>query len=84
MGPCLRLKYPGEHGDEPDITSYGADGQPGGDGISADILSWKNPTSLGADAQARDRPPESALFWTFDQCLQPDQGSGADEVVRPA
>ena len=25
-------KYPGEHGDEPDIISYGADGQPGGEG----------------------------------------------------
>jgi general secretion pathway protein G len=35
-------KYPGEHGDEPDITSYGADGQPGGEGINGDILSWKN------------------------------------------
>jgi len=35
-------KYPGEHGDEPDITSYGADGQPGGDGINADIVSWKS------------------------------------------
>ena len=35
-------KYPGEHGDEPDITCYGADGQPGGDGLNADIFSWKN------------------------------------------
>jgi general secretion pathway protein G len=35
-------KYPGEHGDEPDIISYGADGQPGGEGINADIVSWKN------------------------------------------
>ncbi len=35
-------KYPGEHGDEPDIISYGADGQPGGDGINADIVSWKS------------------------------------------
>lgn len=35
-------KYPGEHGDEPDIMCYGADGQPGGDGINADIVSWKN------------------------------------------
>jgi general secretion pathway protein G len=35
-------KYPGEHGDEPDIVSYGADGQPGGDGTNADIVSWKN------------------------------------------
>ncbi len=33
-------KYPGEHGDEPDIVSLGADGQPGGDGINADIVSW--------------------------------------------
>ncbi len=35
-------KFPGEHGDEPDITSLGADGQPGGDGFNADIFSWKN------------------------------------------
>jgi general secretion pathway protein G len=35
-------RYPGDHGDEPDIVSLGADGQPGGDGINADIVSWKN------------------------------------------
>ncbi len=35
-------KYPGEHGDEPDIISLGADGQPGGEGFNADIFSWKN------------------------------------------
>ncbi len=35
-------RFPGEHGDEPDLVSYGADGQPGGDGINADIVSWKN------------------------------------------
>jgi general secretion pathway protein G len=34
--------FPGEHGDEPDIISYGADGQPGGDGMNGDIVSWKN------------------------------------------
>jgi general secretion pathway protein G len=34
--------YPGEHGDEPDIVCFGADGQPGGDGMNADIVSWKN------------------------------------------
>jgi general secretion pathway protein G len=34
--------YPGEHGDEPDIISLGADGAPGGDGYNADIVSWKN------------------------------------------
>jgi general secretion pathway protein G len=35
-------RYPGEHGDEPDIVCYGGDGQPGGDGLNADISSWKN------------------------------------------
>lgn len=35
-------KFPGEHGDEPDIISYGADGQPGGEGFNADIVSWKD------------------------------------------
>jgi general secretion pathway protein G len=34
-------KYPGEHGEEPEIVCYGADGQPGGEGINADIVSWK-------------------------------------------
>ena len=36
-------RYPGEHqADEPEITSLAADGQPGGEGINADIVSWKN------------------------------------------
>jgi general secretion pathway protein G len=36
-------RFPGEHqADEPEITSLGADGQPGGEGIYADIVSWKN------------------------------------------
>ena len=36
-------RFPGEHqADEPEIMSLGADGQPGGEGINADILSWKN------------------------------------------
>lgn len=35
-------KYPGDHGDEPDVVSYGADGQTGGDGLNADVLSWKS------------------------------------------
>jgi general secretion pathway protein G len=35
-------KYPGEHGDEPDIVCLGGDGQPGGEGLNADIVSWKN------------------------------------------
>ncbi len=45
MDPWQRpylYKFPGEHGDEPDMVSLGADGQPGGEGINADILSWKN------------------------------------------
>ena len=34
--------FPGEHGnDEPDILSLGRDGQPGGEGYDADIVSWK-------------------------------------------
>jgi general secretion pathway protein G len=35
-------KYPGEHGDEPDVVSLGADGQPDGEGNNADIVSWKS------------------------------------------
>ncbi len=35
-------KYPGDHGDEPDIVSYGADGQEGGEGNNADIVSWSS------------------------------------------
>jgi general secretion pathway protein G len=34
-------KYPGDHGEEPDIVCLGADGQPGGEGINEDIVSWK-------------------------------------------
>jgi general secretion pathway protein G len=35
-------KFPGENGDEPEIISLGADGQPGGEGINADLVNWKN------------------------------------------
>jgi general secretion pathway protein G len=35
-------RFPGEHGDDPDIVSLGADGQPGGEGLNADVLSWKS------------------------------------------
>jgi general secretion pathway protein G len=34
-------RYPGENGPDPEITCYGADGQPGGQDINADIVSWK-------------------------------------------
>ena len=35
-------RFPGEHGEMPDITSFGADGQPGGEGVNADIVSWRS------------------------------------------
>ena len=41
-GRPYQYKYPGEHGDEPDVISLGADGQPGGEGLNADIVSWSN------------------------------------------
>jgi len=41
-GHDYQYKYPGEHGDEPDIVCYGLDGQPGGDGLAKDIVSWTN------------------------------------------
>ena len=41
-GRAFIYKYPGEHGDDPDVISYGADGTAGGDGNNADIVSWKS------------------------------------------
>jgi general secretion pathway protein G len=35
-------KFPGDHGDDPDIVSLGQDGKPGGEGFDADIVSWKS------------------------------------------
>ena len=35
-------KFPGEHGEEPDIVSLGVDGQPGGEGNNADVVSWSS------------------------------------------
>ncbi len=40
-GTPYAYKFPGEHGDEPDIISFGADGREGGEGENADIYSWK-------------------------------------------
>ena len=34
-------RFPGEHGPEPDVLSYGADGQPGGEETSSDVVSWQ-------------------------------------------
>jgi len=41
-GHAYVYKFPGEHGEEPDIISYGADGREGGDGENGDIVSWKH------------------------------------------
>lgn len=40
-GRAYLYKYPSENGDEPEIICLGADGQPGGESINADIVSWK-------------------------------------------
>lgn len=39
-GNDYQYVYPGTHGKEYDLYSLGADGQPGGDGINADIGNW--------------------------------------------
>src|ERR1022692_614782 len=38
-GKAYVYKYPGDHGDEPDIMSYGADGKEGGEKEDADVCS---------------------------------------------
>ncbi len=40
-GNPYEYRFPGEHGPEPDVFSYGADGKPGGEEMAADIVSWK-------------------------------------------
>ena len=34
-------RYPGEHSSDPELISYGADGQEGGEEANADIVSWQ-------------------------------------------
>lgn len=34
-------RYPGENSSDPELISYGADGQPGGEEANADITSWQ-------------------------------------------
>lgn len=41
-GNAYIYKYPGDHGDEPDVICLGADRQPGGEGMNEDIVSWKS------------------------------------------
>jgi general secretion pathway protein G len=38
-GNSYQYRVPGQHGDY-DLVSLGADGQPGGDGEAADVVSW--------------------------------------------
>jgi general secretion pathway protein G len=38
-GTPYQYRYPGEHG-QYDLWTFGADGQPGGEGENADITSW--------------------------------------------
>ena len=39
-GNPFQYRCPGDHDDEYDIWSYGADGKEGGEGFDADITSW--------------------------------------------
>lgn len=39
-GNAYVYRFPGEHGDEPDIVSLGNDNQEGGEGEDADVVSW--------------------------------------------
>ena len=39
-GNDYQYAYPGTHGKEYDLFSMGADGQPGGEGLDADIGNW--------------------------------------------
>jgi general secretion pathway protein G len=39
-GNDYQYVYPGTHGKEYDLFTYGADGAPGGEGINADIGNW--------------------------------------------
>jgi general secretion pathway protein G len=41
-GTDYSYRFPGEHGDGPDICSLGQDKQAGGEGFAADICSWTN------------------------------------------
>ena len=44
MDPWQRpyiYRYPGEHGPEPDVMSFGADGEEGGEGADEDVVSWR-------------------------------------------
>ena len=44
-GNDYQYVYPGTHGREYDLYSLGADGQPGGEGINADVGNWNDDQS---------------------------------------
>lgn len=58
---------PGLYG-EYDLVSYGADGQPGGDGENADITNWAEASLIG---RWYEYTPTSALDIAFDETLPP-------------
>ena len=58
-------KYPGTHG-EYDLISYGADGQPDGGGINADITSWAEASLIGT---WHEYTPTSAMNIRFDEAI---------------
>ena len=39
-GNPYQYRFPGEHGGAYDLFSFGADGEPGGEGLNADIGNW--------------------------------------------
>lgn len=41
-GNPYQYRFPGERGGAYDLFSYGADGEPGGEGLNADIGNWTN------------------------------------------
>ncbi|PQA86805.1 type II secretion system major pseudopilin GspG [Hyphococcus luteus] len=41
-GNPYQYRFPGERGGAFDLYSYGADGEPGGEGLNADIGNWVN------------------------------------------
>ncbi|MEO1137406.1 MAG: type II secretion system major pseudopilin GspG [Pseudomonadota bacterium] len=41
-GNPYQYRFPGERGGVYDLFSYGADGEPGGEGLNADIGNWTN------------------------------------------
>ena len=54
-GNDYQYVYPGTHGKEYDLYSYGADGQEGGEGEDADVGNWNLDAQPGASQSANGR-----------------------------